>query len=84
MLVIIVGFLVLMVLGIRSDGSDSLPRSRLTPRLEGTTGWYLALYQSTARRDPTLTHTLRCTAGRTLPLSTTGTRTVEITCRARL
>ena len=56
-------------------------RSGLTRR---TTGWYLALYQSTARRDPTLTHTLRCTAGRTLPLSTTGNRTVEITCRARL
>lgn len=35
------------------------------------------MYQSTARRDPPLTPTLCHTAGRTLPLNTTGNRTVE-------
>ena len=44
----------------------------------------LPAYQSTAWRDPTPTHTLCHAAGRTLPLNTTGDRTVETTCRARL
>ena len=46
--------------------------------------WYPGYYQSTAWRDPTPTHTLCRAAGRTLPLNTTGNRTVEMTCRARL